>query len=200
MPEPLVRRARPEDAEAVAHIFYETSSDWYDRYTGGRAGALRVLRAQFVRAGTGGSFDVCTVAELDGEVAAAVTAYPAREGARRAGRSLRTALARLPPVRWPGAIRIFDRSGRRSTAPPADTMYVDVLATDERMRRRGAARALMIEVERRASDAGLRAIALETDSGNEPALALYRGLGFDAVGRHPARPPAPELISLVKRI
>jgi ribosomal protein S18 acetylase RimI-like enzyme len=197
---PLVREARAEDGEAVARVFYESASDWWDRYTGGRGAAVRVLRAQFGRRFTGVSTEVCTVAELDGRVAAAVAAYPAREGARRAGRSLRVALRRLSPLRWPRTVRIYDTSARRTASPPADAMYVDVLATEAGMRRRGAARALMEDVERRARARGLSSIALETDTGNEAALALYGSLGFEVVGSHPASPPRPELVSLLKRL
>lgn len=62
--------------------------------------------------------------------------------------------------------------------------WVHDLNVEERAHRRGVARALMIEVERRAQAAHHRAVRLDT--GTEPyfapARALYRSLGYRDLG------------------
>jgi ribosomal-protein-alanine N-acetyltransferase len=59
---------------------------------------------------------------------------------------------------------------------------VDVLP---RYRRRGIARALMAECEKRLRAQGQRKILLETGVRNRPAQALYRALGYSKVKRLP---------------
>ena len=49
-------------------------------------------------------------------------------------------------------------------------------------KRQGVGRALMAAVEVRAGGQGLRALRLDTFTGNAPALALYRALGYAEVG------------------
>jgi ribosomal protein S18 acetylase RimI-like enzyme len=50
------------------------------------------------------------------------------------------------------------------------------------VKRQGVGRALMAAVEARARGQGLRALRLDTLTGNAPALALYRALGYVEVG------------------
>jgi ribosomal-protein-alanine N-acetyltransferase len=52
-------------------------------------------------------------------------------------------------------------------------------------RRRGLARALLREVERRARAAGARRLYLEVAEDNVAALALYGKVGYGTVGRRP---------------
>ncbi len=64
----------------------------------------------------------------------------------------------------------------------ADTVIVANLATDARVRRRGIARALLGAVTREARRQQVRWLALQVDTQNAPACALYRALGFEQVG------------------
>lgn len=48
----------------------------------------------------------------------------------------------------------------------------------ERMRRRGLARAMLAELERRAIDAGMRRIVLNTGTEQPEAIALYESCGY----------------------
>jgi ribosomal-protein-alanine N-acetyltransferase len=59
------------------------------------------------------------------------------------------------------------------------------LAVAPAARRRGLAQALVAAVAAAAGDAGAAALFLEVADDNAPALALYRALGFEAVGRRP---------------
>jgi ribosomal-protein-alanine N-acetyltransferase len=65
----------------------------------------------------------------------------------------------------------------------ADELHVLALAVAPEARRRGAASALLAHALDDAAARGARVAHLELRASNAPALALYRGLGFAAVGR-----------------
>jgi ribosomal-protein-alanine N-acetyltransferase len=67
----------------------------------------------------------------------------------------------------------------------ADEVHLINLATRGDRRRRGLARALMDEVIGYAGSHRARHVLLEVRRSNGPALALYRGVGFSAVGIRP---------------
>lgn len=84
--------------------------------------------------------------------------------------------------------------GRPSPAVPSDVLgfalwwrvvdelHLHQIAVDPAWRRRGLARRLMEELERRGAAEGAVLIDLEVRPGNHAARALYRGLGFQEVG------------------
>jgi [ribosomal protein S18]-alanine N-acetyltransferase len=63
-----------------------------------------------------------------------------------------------------------------------DELHVLNVATREDRRRRGIARALMAAVVDYARDQRMRHVLLEVRRSNRPAIALYRSLGFFAMG------------------
>jgi ribosomal-protein-alanine N-acetyltransferase len=66
-----------------------------------------------------------------------------------------------------------------------DEVHVLNVATAPKHRRRGVARAVMDEVLARGKTRRCTLATLEVRRGNEPALALYRSLGFRPVGIRP---------------
>lgn len=70
--------------------------------------------------------------------------------------------------------------GVQRVPPQADVMNV---AVSPALRRRGIARALFAELERRLPE--IDELFLEVRSSNSGAIALYRTLGFEQVGRRP---------------
>lgn len=56
--------------------------------------------------------------------------------------------------------------------------FIDELFIDAPHRRRGFGRQAVAFVERKARERGVRAIHLEVDRGNDPALELYRKSGY----------------------
>jgi [ribosomal protein S18]-alanine N-acetyltransferase len=64
----------------------------------------------------------------------------------------------------------------------ADELHVLDIATAPAMRRRGLARALMDEALAYAAVQRIRIVLLEVRRSNRPAIKLYRGLGFTALG------------------
>jgi ribosomal-protein-alanine N-acetyltransferase len=82
----------------------------------------------------------------------------------------------------------------------ADEAEILSVAVPDRLRGHGVGRALLDLHLRRLAGLGVRAVFLEVEEGNEPALKLYRRAGFRQVGQRPnyyAQPsgrPAPALV------
>lgn len=68
----------------------------------------------------------------------------------------------------------------------ADEAEILDIATDPDMRRRGVGVALVEAAVQASRDAGAAAMHLDVRAGNEPALALYRRVGFAIEGRRDA--------------
>jgi len=196
--EPAVRPARATDVEAVAPLLYLSAADMYDRVGGGRTRAEKLIRRAFERSGNSTSREVVTVAEPEGRVAGALVAFPVPEAMPRARAFLRVTMGGMPPWRWPAALRLYWQAGRAAPAPPETSLYIDALAVDDALRRRGIARALLDHAEHNARELGLSAVALETALENKPARALYLGAGYEEVAYRPAVRGLPALVALVK--
>jgi ribosomal-protein-alanine N-acetyltransferase len=67
----------------------------------------------------------------------------------------------------------------------ADELHVLNVATTPALRRRGFARALMVEALAYAAAARVRIVLLEVRRSNGAAIKLYRGLGFTVLGVRP---------------
>lgn len=197
---PLTRPALAGDAAAVARALYLSSPDGFGTFGGGNDGGLRLIERAFASPGNDCSMEVINVAELEGEVAGAMAAFPASEGDERRRRFIRLALRRCAPWRWPSLIRVARLGARHAPTPPADSFYIDSLGTLERFRRRGVARALLEQAERRARELGLPSIALDTRESNSGARALYEQVGFELSVEVPAAPPIPALVGYVRRL
>jgi hypothetical protein len=111
----------------------------YNRFAGGQDRALRLLERSLADPGNASSADVVWVAEVDGRVAGAMAAFPVDEAVARSAAFLRLALRAAPPWRWPQALMLYWAGGRAAPSPPSPSFYVDALATDPALRRRGAA-------------------------------------------------------------
>jgi ribosomal protein S18 acetylase RimI-like enzyme len=181
-------------------LLHASAADMYDRFVGGRERALRVIERAFAESGNIASADCVWVAEVDGQIAAAMAAFPVEEASRRSRAFLLIALRGSPVWRWPGALRLYHAGGRAAPSPPASAFYVDALATDPRMRRRGAARALLGEAERQARRLELPSVALETGILNAGARSLYARAGYDEVASREAARGLPGFVALVKRL
>jgi ribosomal protein S18 acetylase RimI-like enzyme len=179
---PTIRPARPDDEVDAVELLLESGGAVYPRFAGSRETAVRLLRAGFRRPGNTASAEIVTVAEVDGCVAGVLAAFPVLEGAARARRYLRLALARMPPSHWPRAWRIFH--ALRPTPPP-HALYVDAVATSGDHRRRGVASALLAAAAAEAHEHGCTHLALETELENSAARATYASAGFEEAGTLP---------------
>ena len=64
----------------------------------------------------------------------------------------------------------------------ADELHILNVAVDPGRRRRGLGAALLRAVLEVAAREGMAAVSLEVRPGNEPALGMYRGFGFEPAG------------------
>ena len=62
--------------------------------------------------------------------------------------------------------------------------FVDELYIEPAYRRRGLGRMAMEFAEQQAKELGVNAVHLEVDDGNDPAMELYRGIGYVDHDRH----------------
>jgi ribosomal protein S18 acetylase RimI-like enzyme len=198
MSETLVRRPQPDEGAAVAELLHASAAEMYDRFAGGRERALRTLELAFHEPGNSAAAEAVWVAELEGEVGAAMAAFPVEEAVPRSRAFLRLALRRAGVWRWPAALRLYWLGGRASPSPPPAAFYIDALATDPSMRRRGLARALLDEADRQARTRGLPSVALDTTLDNRPARSLYLSAGFEEVAYRPPTRTLPGFVALVK--
>ena len=195
-----VRKARQDDAAAVARLLFESAPDMYMRFSGGRERALATLERAFAEPGNLASGEIAWIAEVDGRPAAAMAAFPVVEAAARSHSYLGHTLRGTPFWRWLGVLRLYWIGGRASPRPRENSLYIDALATDPEFRRRGAARALLEQAEHEARAHGLPAVSLDTTINNEPARALYAASGYDEVAyRAPSR-TLPGFVAMVKPI
>lgn len=104
--------------------------------------------------------------------------WPAEEIARLVADASTLSAAALDPAK--GTLRGFALARRA-----ADEAEVLTIAVEAARRGRGVGRALMREILRQAANAGVRAMFLEVDEDNAPAMALYRRLSFIKVGERP---------------
>lgn len=111
-----------------------------------------------------------------------------------------------PPVFGFGAWRV----GHRAEAPAGFVLArlaagegeILTIAVARAWRRHGLGRELMEAVLRHLHGERAEALFLEVDETNQPAIALYRRLGFDEVARRPAyydQPGAAKTAALVMR-
>jgi ribosomal protein S18 acetylase RimI-like enzyme len=195
-----IRKARAEDAKAVTDLLFESAPDMYERFSGSRRRALATIGRAFEEPGTVASCEVVWVAELDGRIAAAMAGFPVTEAGERSHTYLRLALHGTPFWHWPATLRLYFAGGRASPKPRDDSFYVDALATDPALRRRGAARALLEQADREARARSLPAVTLDTTMNNEAARALYAHVGFDEVAYRAATRRLPGFVALVRPV
>jgi ribosomal protein S18 acetylase RimI-like enzyme len=171
-----LRPATPEDPADA--LLYASAKPYYDAYAGSEARARAMLAAVYRRTGHAASYEVCSVVDLDGDLAGVIAWFPVAEGDRRARRFVALTVPRVPPWRWPALLRHLRAAGLVSPNPPGSTLYVDALAVAPGFRRRGVASALLAGAEQAAAAAGLDGVALDTGLHNEPARSLYEHAGY----------------------
>ena len=85
-----------------------------------------------------------------------------------------------------------------SLIPPQAEL--EMIAVDAQVQRRGLARRLFAELAGKLRLAGVTEVILEVRACNQPALALYRRLGFAETGRRPCYYQAPAGDAVLMRL
>jgi ribosomal protein S18 acetylase RimI-like enzyme len=173
----LVRRAGPDDA--AAPLLYESARPYYDAYAGSERRARRLVASVYGLGRHTASWETCWVAEVDGRVVGVLAGFPVTDAPELARRFVGLTFRRTPPWRWPGMWRHVQAAGTLAPRTPARSWYVDALAVDAGLRRRGVARALLAVAEEQAEALDLTGVALDTGLHNEGARALYLASGFE---------------------
>ncbi|SUU08662.1 ribosomal-protein-alanine N-acetyltransferase [Actinomyces denticolens] len=170
-----LREMRADDLDAVAALETELF--------GGEAWSPALLRAELAAAqGEGADRHYVVVEDGDGSADSADSAHAADSAARAEASRAILGYAGL----WFG-------DGRGD----ADLLTI---ATAERSRRLGLARAMLDHLLARARDAGCGAVLLEVRASNGAAQALYRSLGFAPIGRRRRYYSAPAEDAVVMRL
>ena len=183
-----VRPARPGDP--APPLLHASAAPYYDAFAGGSARAASLLAFLYPHAGHSASYELCVVAERDGEPAGVLAAFAAEDAARYGRRFVSLAMRRLPPGAWPSAIRHLRAAARVAPTPPAGAWYVDALAVAPAHRRRGIGEFLLDAAADDARRRGADALALDTGLENRTAQALYAKAGFAV--RAETRAPDPQ--------
>lgn len=175
-----LRQARPGDAQSASHLLREALTPRLADAVFGlgvEGGATGHLEHLFARSGTLWSFDLVTLAELEGQVVGLVSHAPWSELARRY-RSTLWSYLRVYGA-WK-ALRLLPRLRaliRASPAVPADHWFIPYLAVSQEHRGNGVAKALLESVHRRA-DRRSSASSLYVLPENGAAREFYQQAGY----------------------
>jgi ribosomal protein S18 acetylase RimI-like enzyme len=182
---PRLRRCSPADARTAAPLLLEAVPS-LELVLGDRRTALRGLEACYLGDRTEFAHRYGLFADVDGEIAGIVVAFPGRHAQ---GFKLGTGvtLARAAGTRH--AAEVVRRERVLSRLLPAvgpRFLYVSTLAVSQEHRRRGIATSLMDRVLAGAERMGLD-VALDTAEG-EPPQKLYERMGFRVVSSRETTP------------
>ncbi|MCX8024404.1 MAG: GNAT family N-acetyltransferase [Thermanaerothrix sp.] len=181
----VIRSATPEDADFAAPLLASTMGTFGRELfgLGDEKRLIRVLHCFFTSPVNRMSYTVSYIAEVIGQRAGLLVAFPARE-------LLHLSLGLRRPIFRAYSFReglYFIRNGLRlllekglSLRPeaPRDSFYIAHLATHEAYRRQGIATALIKFAETLAQAAHLNRLALIVATDNLTAQRLYERLGF----------------------
>ncbi|MDJ0514083.1 MAG: GNAT family N-acetyltransferase [Methyloceanibacter sp.] len=144
-------------------------------------------------AGDGTGVDIREATALDAALFAALHAasFETPGTAHQTGAWNETAMAQF--IAGPSTLCLFATLGGKNTAPAGllvaraagDEADLITIGVNPKMRQRGVGRALLQHAVSALKAVGVRLLFLEVDEENQPALALYRGLGAEAVGSRP---------------
>ena len=178
----IIRPAQPEDAPQAAELILASTGRFGEILfgRGDRARAATAVAGFFGYPHNRFSYRLTYLAEIDGQVAGLLLAFPGSQ-IERLTMALRT---QMRPVlgAW-GALWMVLYSvplffGIETTA---DEYYVAHLAVSASFRRQGIGQRLLELAEQQASSAGLARCSLLVAMDNEPARRLYQRQGYAVV-------------------
>lgn len=175
----IIRRPRLDEKDTVIELIVEAIEDLSNIFTGCEENAMakEKLRELFCCSKNRFSYDSCLVAEIDGEVAGSIMAYPGVEI-----KKLNEPLIENLRERFKDNEEIFLKYSlaiRESKEAFDDEYYIDNLAVVEKYRGRGISSALIREVEKEGFYKGHNKISILADINNEKAFSIYKKMGYE---------------------
>jgi len=171
---PIIRPARTSDAVALAGLIDIAGEGipvylWNQMKTPGQS-VFEFGRARAARDEGGFSYRNATVAEVDGEVVAALIDYRLEDPYETGN------LAELPDVVRPLVVL-------ESKAP--SSWYINVVAAFPEFRGHGIGARLLARAEERGRAQGAKSVSMIVASENEGAVRLYARSGYKEIARAP---------------
>ncbi len=170
-----IRPARPEDLASLARLLTEAFREELTRIFGVEGARLEATMTALLGADDGAALRNMLVAVADGQVVGTLSRRHRGSPHPRDGAVWQALVRNLGVGR---TLRSLVVAASPPYTPRPDELHVSDVAVARPWRRRGIARRLMAAVEEEARRLGLRRLTLFVDRGNEPALALYRALGY----------------------
>jgi ribosomal protein S18 acetylase RimI-like enzyme len=188
---PPFRRARPDDAQALAELV-DFASEGLALYVWGKIAGpggdpWAIGRERALRESGGFSYRNAVVLERNGRIAAGLIGYPLPDSPERIPDD-------MPPMFVP-------LQELENLAP--GTWYVNVLAAYPEMRGQGLGTTLLALADKLAADADRRGLSLIVSDANTGARQLYERTGYREAGRRTKvkedwRNPGKDWVLLVK--
>jgi len=174
----IIRRAKIEDQDVVIELIVEAIENLSNIFTGYEENSLAKgrLKELYSLSKNRFSYDSCLVAEIDGEVAGSIMAYPGVEM-----KKLNEPLIEKLKERFKDneeVFREFSQAIQESKEAFDDEYYIDNLAVVAKYRGRGISRALIEEAEKEGFTQGYNRISILADINNEKAFSIYKKMGY----------------------
>ena len=175
-----LRRAGPDDKQLAGRLLREALTPGLADAVFGlgvEGGATRYLERLFARAGTLWSYDLVTLAEVDGQVAGLVSHAAWTELAQRYRATMWAYVRVYGPVRVFKLLPRLRALIRASPRVPPDHWFIPYLAVTAKHRRNDVAHALLDSVYQRAASRA-PACSLYVLAENLPARRFYEHAGY----------------------
>jgi uncharacterized protein (DUF952 family)/ribosomal protein S18 acetylase RimI-like enzyme len=186
-----IRPARPEDASLAAELIHLSMGSDADWFFGQERGHLtdEVISALYLRPGNRFGYNLVKIAEIDGQPAGLLLAYPASASFRL---NLTTGWHLLGIFGLGGVVRMIRRISRYGllTEARGGEFYVSNIAVVPTFQGRGIGSRLLVHADEMARVAHLRKGSLVVAMENETARRLYERHGYRIVASTHFRRPA----------
>lgn len=180
------RLCSPEDANIAVPLIYSSGPKAYDLAFSDKTAkqSLEFLQQAFVTPGTEFSFDQHTALVKDGKVVAV-------GGVKTKSQTLKFTLSAAKVIfsfySLLGACRTVVRGLKIESVlkpPKKNIAMIHNLAVSDAVRSQGLGKLLIAELEQQMLNAGFQTAALDVDSHNPKAQALYEKLGYQVKSTH----------------